>query len=112
MSQLEDAIQKIVDERVERALASLPTPRIETKIDADTLLKIAQYELISHKPYLTKKELALYLDCSERSIEEWSARSENPLPVGYAGSEVKAKREKIDQWVEREAQRKRLKLAS
>lgn len=109
---LEENIKQIVNDVVDMRLASLPAPKVETKLDGKTLSLIAQYELISHKPYLTKKELALYLDCSERSIEEWSARAENPLPVGYAGSEVKAKREKIDQWVEREALRKRLKLAS
>lgn len=109
---LEENIKQIVNDTVDARFASLPAPKVETKIDDKTLALIAQYELISHKPYLTKRELALYLDCSERSIEEWAARSENPIPIGYAGSEVKAKREKIDQWVEREAQRKRLKMVS
>ncbi|MBA2704463.1 MAG: hypothetical protein H0U60_11490 [Blastocatellia bacterium] len=111
MSQLEETLRTIIDERIAAHLASLPQPKTEP-VDNDTAKQIAQYELIAHKPYLNKKEIALYLGCSERSVEEWAARQENLLPVGYAGSDMRAKRENLDKWVEREAQRKRLKLAS
>lgn len=112
MSAIEKTIQDLVNAVVDERLASLP--RLTSSLDDATRKQIAQYELLTHKPYLNKKEIALYLSCSERSIEEWAARGmkDNPLPVGYAGSEMRAKRESLDKWTETEAQRKRLKLAS
>lgn len=113
MSALEQTIKDLVNSIVDERLASQPRPAPNT-VDQDTQKQIAQYELLAHKPFLTKKEIALYLGCSERSVEDWAARAvaDNPLPVGYAGSEMRAKREKLDKWTETEAQRKRLKLAS
>lgn len=110
---LEEVIQKMVDDAVDARSASLPRP-IAGTLDDETKKQIAQYEIIAHKTYLTKKEIALYIGCSDRSVEEWAARAQkdNPLPVGYAGSDMRAKRENLDKWIEREAQRKRLKLAS
>lgn len=112
---LEEVIQKMVDDAVDARSASLPhTGSPRGVIDEETKKQIAQYEIIAHKTYLTKKEIALYIGCSDRSVEEWAARAQkdNPLPVGYAGSDMRAKRENLDKWIEREAQRKRLKLAS
>jgi hypothetical protein len=84
-----------------------------TELDEATLERIRLFSLVSHKPYLTKKEAALYLDVSERSIGEWTSRpvSQNPLPAGYAGGEPRYQRQKMDEWAEREAQRRRLKMA-
>lgn len=113
MSALEQTIKDLVNSIVDDRLALLPRS-VPSPIDADTQRQIAQYELLAHKTYLNKKDIALYLGCSERSVEDWAARAvaDNPLPVGYAGSEMRAKREKLDKWTETEAQRKRLKLAS
>jgi len=112
MSALEDTIKDLVNSIVDERIASLPRPT--SSLDDETRKQIAQYELLAHKTYLNKKEIALYLSCSERSVEEWAARgvNDNPLPVGYAGSDMRGKRESLDKWTEREAQRKRLKLAS
>lgn len=57
--------------------------------------------------------MAIYLDVSERSVGEWSARpmEQNPLPCGNAGGEPRYRREAVDEWLERENQRRRLKLA-
>jgi len=106
-------IEAIIDNRVSSASAA-PARAAGIGIDDDARAQIRTFEIIAHKPYLDKSELALYLDCSERSIDEWSSRAidNNPLPVGYVGSHMRAKREKVDRWVEREAQRRRLKLAS
>lgn len=111
MSELEDNLKSFVEAIVAERLASLPRPE-PAPVDSETQQQIAQHELIAHKTYLNKKEIALYLGCSERSIEDWSARApnDNPLPAGYAGSDMRAKRENLDKWVEGEAQRKRLKL--
>jgi hypothetical protein len=113
MSALEDNLKSFIEAIVEERLASLPRI-VPTAIDEDVQKQIAQHQLIANKTYLNKKEIALYLGCSERSVEDWSARApkDNPLPVGYVGSDMRAKRESLDRWVEGEAQRKRLKLAS
>jgi hypothetical protein len=73
--------------------------------------KINQYFLISHKPYLTRREAALYLGVSERSIAEWSLRpaDQNPFPESRAGGEPRVRRESIEEWVAREGTRRRLK---
>lgn len=113
MSALEDNLKSFIELIVEERLASIPRSE-PTPVDNQTQQLIAQQELIAHKTYLNKKEIALYFGCSERSVEEWAARAQkdNPLPVGYAGSDMRAKRENLDKWIEGEAQRKRLKLAS
>ncbi|HEY0004395.1 MAG TPA: hypothetical protein VGB17_06260 [Pyrinomonadaceae bacterium] len=92
----------------------VPPERTATVLDEETQTKVNEYVLIAHKPYLTRREVAVYLNVSERSIAEWSARpmDQNPFPVQNAGGEPRYKREKVDEWTEREAQRKRLKLAS
>ena len=79
--------------------------------DEETQEMINQYALISHKPYLTRKEAAIYLNVSERSIAEWAARpaEQNPFPESYAGGEPRARRERIDEWTAREQLRRRLK---
>lgn len=104
-------IDRIVDQKVEE---KLPERRGPVSLDDDTRHQIANLQIIANKAYLNKKEAALYIGCSDRAIEEWSARGvkDNPLPAGYAGSDMRIKREKLDEWIEREADRKRLKLAS
>lgn len=89
----------------EKSEARAPAP----EFDGETLAKIRLYELISRKPYLTKAEAALYLDVSEKSIEEWSARADrdNPFPEDRAASVPRYNRMKIDAWVEREARLRR-----
>jgi hypothetical protein len=79
------------------------------QLDEETLARIRQYELISRKPYLTKAEAALYLDVSEKSVEEWSARADdaNPFPEVRAGSAPRYSRSEVDAWVVREARRRR-----
>lgn len=113
MSALEDNLRSFVESIVDERLASIPRSE-PAPVDSQTQQQISQQELIAHKTYLNKKEIALYFGCSERSVEEWAARAQkdNPLPVGYAGSDMRAKRENLDKWIEGEAQRKRLKLAS
>lgn len=83
--------------------------RPAAELDGKTLERIRQYELISRKPYLTKAECAIYLDVSEKSIEEWSARADedNPFPEDRAASSPRYNRMKVDAWVEREARRRR-----
>lgn len=82
-----------------------------TLLDRETQDKINQYFLISHKPYLTRREAAVYLDVSERSIAEWAARpaDQNPFPESRAGGEPRVRRESIDEWAAREGTRRRLK---
>jgi len=114
MAALEGAITDLVNSVVDERLAVIPRQGGQAAVDDDTRKQIARYELIAHKTYLNKKEIALYIGCSDRSVEEWAVRgvNDNPLPVGYAGSDMRAKREGLDRWIEREAQRKRLRLAS
>lgn len=108
---LKQAVKAIIEEAREE---SLPMAAPAETLDAKTKEQIAHYTLICHKPYLTRKEVAVYLSVSERSISEWSARPPelNPFPVSAAGGEPRFKREYVDEWAEREAQRRRLKLAS
>lgn len=98
----------------EEMASSSPTPAAVTSpVDQETQSKVGQYLLIAHKPYLTRREAALYLDVSERSISEWAARppDQNPFPLSNAGGEPRVKRERIDEWADRERARQRLKLA-
>lgn len=83
-------------------------------LDTETREKINTYALISNKPYLSRREAALYLGVSERSIAEWAARppDQNPFPESHAGGEPRVKRQSIDEWAARENMRRRLKAAS
>lgn len=104
---VEDAIKEIVASVVDERLAALPRSRPSAAPDEETQAMIRQLEIVAVKPYLNKKELMLYLDCSDRSIEEWSQRplDKNPLPVVRAGRDLRIKREKADEWMEREGER-------
>lgn len=106
MSALEEAIEKLIDQKVEARIALLPRPKPETA-DASTLATVRQLQIVQAKPYLSKQDLMLYMDCSDRSIEEWCQRpgDKNPLPVVRAGRDLKFKREKVDEWMEREGER-------
>jgi hypothetical protein len=117
MSEIEDVLTRIVEpvaERVARKVLA-ETPRSSfAEVDAETQKLVNLHTLISKKTYLTRKEVAIYLGVSERSIAEWSARpmDQNPFPEENAGSEPRYKRSRIDEWTVREGQRQRLKLAS
>ena len=107
-------IERAVDARVrplEETIKSLRSGKAE--LDEEARQAIAEQALIAHKTWLTRKEAAKYLGVSERSIAEWAARpvNENPFPESSAGSEPRAKRERIDEWADHEKQRQRLKLA-
>lgn len=103
---LEETIQSIVDKRIDERLARMPREKAAT-IDAETLARIRELQVLQAKPYLSKQELMLYMDCSDRSIEEWSQRppDKNPLPVVRVGRDLRIKRERADEWMEREADR-------
>lgn len=107
MSALEDSLKQIISTIIDERLASLPRPTVQADVDSDTLATVRQLQIVSSKPYLNKQDLALYLDCSERSIEEWTARpaDKNPLPAGRVGRDLRIKREKADEWMEREGER-------
>lgn len=108
-----DAARPIIREVVTEVLAERKPPQPHPQVDEDTRERIKQLQIISHKPYLTKKEVALYLDVSERSVEEWAARppDQNPFPAVKVGKELRAKREQVDAWTEQERERSRLRLA-
>jgi hypothetical protein len=108
---IKSLIEQALDERGEIVSNS---PAVIEPFDEKTKEQIAQYALLSHKPYLTRKEAAVYLSVSERSISEWTTRApdRNPFPESAAGGEPRFKRQHIEGWAEREAQRRRLKLAS
>jgi hypothetical protein len=106
---LKQAIEAIVAE----AIADMP-PAVAPviSVDGETKEQIAQYVLLAHKTYLTRKEVALYLNVSERSISEWTARpvDRNPFPESAAGDSPRYKREQVDAWAVREGQGRRLRL--
>lgn len=81
-------------------------------LDEKARLAVQEQVLIANKTYLTRADAAKYLDVSQRSIAEWSARApdQNPLPVSYAGGEPRYRRVALDEWTEAEARRQRLKL--
>lgn len=123
---LTDQISRIFEHAKHEALALLleaktmvtpasavPVALSPNAVDEATQEQINQYCLLAHKPYLSRKEAAIYLGISERSIGEWSARppDQNPFPEARAGGEPRTKRTAIDEWAERERQRQRLKLA-
>jgi hypothetical protein len=82
-------------------------------VDEATRLAIQEQMVLAHKTYLNRKEAAKYLNVSERSVGEWSARpaGQNPFPAVNAGGEPRYKRTDIDEWVRRERQRQELKVA-
>jgi hypothetical protein len=113
VSEIEEIARRVYrEERASEPEAAAPA-RHSPAADAATQERINLYSLVSHKPYLTRKEAALYLDVSERSIAEWAARpaDENPFPESHAGGAPRAKRERIDEWVRRESARRRLRIA-
>lgn len=117
MCAFEDLVRQMIEEAI-RARDEAP-PRAGDAmsgaklIDEKTRAEINEYTRISHKPYLTRKEAALYLGVSPRSITEWAARpvDQNPFPESNAGGEPRARREAIDSWAEKEHQRQRLRIA-
>jgi hypothetical protein len=115
MSDLEQMIEKLVEpvaDRVARRVYSEAPPRA-VAFDEETTKLIREQALIAHKTYLTHREAAIYLNVSERSIGEWSARAhnQNPFPQEHAGGDPRYKRSRIDEWTVAEGQRQRLKLA-
>ena len=111
---LEDELREFVRREARAVFGELiPTrlPEVAQKVELDdeTRKQIRRYAVLAHKPYLTKAEAALYLDVSEKSVEEWSARADadNPFPEDRAASAPRYNRMKIDGWVEREARRRR-----
>lgn len=110
---IEEIARRVYHEERGREPDSSAPERHSPAPDAATLARINLYLLVSHKPYLTRKEAALYLDVSERSLAEWASRpvDQNPLPESRAGGEPRYRRSALDEWAERERQRQRLKLA-
>lgn len=110
---LEQAIKEIAEQVFSENIERIESMRLatNTQIDAATQERINIYELLSRKPYMTRKEAAIYVDVSERSLVEWSNRlpEENPFPECYAGGNPRYKREEIDKWISRERGRSRLK---
>ena len=109
MSQLEEVVEEIArrvyhEEESKRKTAHPPP------MDERARALVSQYEVLCHKTYLTRREVAVYLSVSEKSIAEWARRppDQNPFPEAYAGGEPRTRRQKIDEWVEREADRRRL----
>ena len=108
---LKQAIEMIIAElRVDIPPAVAPV----ASLDEQTQEQLAQYTLLGCKPYLTRKEAAIYLSVSERSITEWASRPDdkNPFPESAAGDSPRYRRERVDEWAEREAHGRRLKLVS
>jgi len=61
--------------------------------------QIAQYRSLASKPFLTRKEVALYISVSERSISEWAARpdAKNQFLESNAGGEPRYRRDWNDE---------------
>ena len=55
---------------------------------------------------MTTRQLAEYLQVTERSIAVWTRRKVNPLPVGYVGSDPRFFIDEVREWMKREAIRK------
>jgi excisionase family DNA binding protein len=110
IEEIEAIARRVYRQEKEHELGSRPPEAESTLLDSETQDKINQYLLISHKPYLTRKEAAVYLNVSERSIAEWAARpsDQNPFPESRAGGEPRVRRESIDEWAAREGARRRL----
>lgn len=101
-------VAEALSTRSERAV-----PSATDVIDEASREAIREQVLISNKTYLTRREVALYLNISERSIAEWSVRApdQNPFPVSYAGGEPRYKRTTVEEWAVAEGRRQKLKLA-
>ena len=111
---LEAYFRNLAREEAERVFeGARETPPPADFFDERARRAIQEQILLSHKSYLTRREAAMYLSVSERSIAEWSARpaNQNPFPESYAGGEPRYRRTSIEEWAEREGQRRRLKLA-
>jgi excisionase family DNA binding protein len=107
-------IEREVDRRVRPIEKSIQNLRLTgPQLDEATAALIREQMLLASKSYLTRKEAAMYLNVSERSISDWAARhaNDNPFPMVYAGGEPRVKRKCIDEWAEHERTRQRLKLA-
>jgi len=111
--------ERLLKQAIEVIIAELradipPTVAPIASLDEQTQEQLAQYTLLACKPYLTRKEVASYLSVSERSISEWAARPDdkNPFPECAAGDSPRYRRERVDEWAEREAHGRRLKLVS
>jgi hypothetical protein len=104
------------DERAASIAGQVAPARLQPQdvLDEETRRAVAEQVLISNKTYLTRAEAAKYLDVSERSIKEWSARAtdHNPFPEVRAGADPRYRRVAIDEWAEAEGRRQRLKLVS
>ncbi len=109
---LREVVREVLAEEGTPHRAGPPSPAADL-LDDETRAAIREQQLLAHKSYLTRKEAARYVGVSERSISEWVARpaGQNPFPECRAGGEPRYKREEVDAWLEREAQRQRLKLA-
>lgn len=118
-----DALLEKLDERIRRVVSEALESHDKRAghgqapsdaLDDVTRQAIREQTVIANKTYLTRSEAAKYLGVSERSIAEWSSRpiDQNPFPASYAGSEPRYKRSAVDEWLESEARRQRLKLAS
>lgn len=109
---LREVVREVLAEEGAPHRARVPSPTADL-LDEETRAAIREQQLLAHKTYLSRREVARYLGVSERSISEWTTRpaGENPLPERRAGGEPRYKREEVDAWGEREARRQRLKLA-
>lgn len=114
LEQLDERMRRIAEEVVRESDSGRATaPGAAELVDEETRRKVAEQLLLSNKSYLTRAEAAAYLGVSERSIKEWSARAadHNPFPEVRAGADPRYRRAAVDEWVEREGQRQRLRLA-
>lgn len=112
---IEQSIKEIAGQVFDERIGQLETVKVSNGvIDDATQERINTYELIARKPYLNRKETALYLDVSERSIIEWSNRpmNENPFPETFAGGNPRYQRKAIDEWILKERGRMRLRAVS
>lgn len=109
---LREVVREVLAEEGTPHRAGTPSPPADL-LDEKTRAAIREQTLLAHKSYLSRREVARYVGVSERSISEWVARptGQNPFPERRAGGEPRYKREEVDAWLEREAQRQRLKLA-
>jgi hypothetical protein len=106
-------IEREVNRRVRPLEETIKNSRGGSEVDEETSQAVREQVLIANKTWLTRKEAAKYLNVSERSIAEWAVRpqDQNPFPESSAGSEPRTRRDRIDEWADRERQKQRLKLA-
>ncbi len=114
LEQLDERMRCIAKEVLRESDGCRATvPAATDLVNEETRRRVAEQLLLSNKSYLTRAEAASYLGVSERSIREWSARppDQNPFPEVRAGADPRYRRAAVDEWVEREGQRQRLRLA-